>query len=81
MNGTEKTTTTTLKTPSQDAQDRSYVLLSPTQIVNGEQNLDNDKKQQKKKKQKCRGNRKAQRFRRRERRQQQIMNNDTNHMD
>ncbi|CAF1411824.1 unnamed protein product [Rotaria sordida] len=70
-----------IKTPSQDAQGCWYELLSPTQVLTGEQNLNNDKKQQKTKKKKCCGNQKAQCLRRRERRQQQKMNHNTNHMD
>ncbi|CAF2971529.1 unnamed protein product [Rotaria sp. Silwood2] len=65
---------------SQDAQGRWFELLSPTQILTGQQqNLENNKKQQKKKK--CHGNRKQQHQRRRLRRQQMKQNNNpTNHI-
>ncbi|CAF4487867.1 unnamed protein product [Rotaria sp. Silwood2] len=65
---------------SQDAQGHWYELLSPTQVLTGQQqNLENSKKQQKKKK--CHGNRKQQHQRRRLRRQQMKQNNNpTNHI-
>lgn len=67
---------------SQDAQGRWWEMLSPTQVLTGQQNLNNHKKQQQKKKQNCHGNRKEQHKRRRIRRQQQKTdNNHTNHMD
>ena len=56
-----------IKTPSQDAQGCWYELLSPTQVLTGqEQHLQgNNQEQQEQKKKKCRGNRNAQRLRRR----------------
>ena len=85
MNIVNNNNHTPIKTTGQHAEDRCCELVSPSEMLTGEQNLNDDMKQQntKKKKRKCRGNRKAQHSRRRERhhRQQQIMNNDTNHMD
>ncbi|CAF1042629.1 unnamed protein product [Didymodactylos carnosus] len=83
----DQSTTTTdqaKKTPSQDAQGRWYELLSPGQILTGQENGDIhilERPQQAmgvtttiiqgKKKKKCRGNRKAQRQRRKLRRQEE----------
>ncbi|CAF4283353.1 unnamed protein product, partial [Rotaria sordida] len=52
-----------LKTPSQDAQGHWYELLSPTQVLTGQQQPQEHGEEKKKKK--CRGNRTAQRLRRR----------------
>ena len=73
MNGNDNNNGS-IKNPSQDAQGRWHEMLSTTQVLTGEQNLENDKKQQKKKKKKCCGDRKAQHLRRRERRRQQKVN-------
>jgi hypothetical protein len=86
MNFTERTRATViLATPSQDAQGRWDELLSPTQVLTGQLNLNNNMRQQEQqhqKKKKCHGNRKEQHKRRRiRRRQQQQMNKNTNHMD
>ncbi|CAF2793051.1 unnamed protein product [Rotaria sp. Silwood2] len=51
------------KTPSQDAQGRWYELLSPTQVLTGQE--PSHMGEQSKKKKKCRGDRKGQRRRRR----------------
>ena len=76
---TEKTT----KTPSQDGQGRWYELLSPTQVLTGDEDpnqhqgaLEDTSTTQKKKKKRCRGNRRAQRQRRKLRRQQEKKDND-----
>ena len=74
------------ETPLPDGQGRWYELLSPTQVLTGEEKLDYDMNQQqqqqqiekeamkmkkKKKKKKCHGNRKVQHRRRRLRRQEE----------
>ncbi|CAF1533336.1 unnamed protein product [Rotaria sp. Silwood1] len=60
----------TLKTPRQDAQGRWHELLSPTQVLTGQQQQQQSHmgEQLTNKKKKCRGDRKAQRQRRRLRR-------------
>ncbi|CAF3379014.1 unnamed protein product [Rotaria sp. Silwood2] len=74
MNNTETNSTMTsiLKTPSQDAQGHWYELLSPTQVLTGQQQQQEPEQPQEhhkeEKKRKCRGDRKAQRRRRRLRR-------------
>ncbi|CAF2806253.1 unnamed protein product [Rotaria sp. Silwood2] len=67
MNGNSTMNLETLKTPSQDAQGRWYELLSPTQVLTGQQQQTHINEQPTKKK-KCRGDRKGQRQRRRLRR-------------
>ena len=78
-------TTAIGNTPSQDAQGRWDELLSPTQVLTGQLNLNKNmtqQEQQHQKKKKCHGNRKEQYKRRRiRRRRQQQMNRNTNHMD
>jgi len=75
----QKTPTRTspiLKTPSQDARGRWYELLSPTQVLTGQQQQQQQrpepeqpqKLETEKHKKKCRGDRKSQRRRRRLRR-------------
>ncbi|CAF4208242.1 unnamed protein product, partial [Rotaria sordida] len=66
--GTNKTMASILKNPSQDAQGHWYELLSPTQVLTGQQQQPQEYGEEKKKK-KCRGNRRAQRLRRRLRQQ------------
>ncbi|CAF3901534.1 unnamed protein product, partial [Rotaria sordida] len=66
--GTNKTMASILKNPSQDAQGHWYELLSPTQVLTGQQQQPQEHGDEKKKK-KCRGNRRAQRLRRRLRQQ------------
>ncbi|CAF1367817.1 unnamed protein product [Rotaria sp. Silwood1] len=69
MNGKSTTNLDTLETPRQDAQGRWHELLSPTQVLTGQQQQQSRMGEQlTKKKKKCRGNRKAQRQRRRLRR-------------
>ncbi len=86
MNSSNRNRTTAiLTTPSQDAQGRWDELLSPTQVLTGQLNLNNNLKQQEqqhqKKKKKCHGNRKEQyKQRRLRRRQQQQLNKNPNHM-
>ena len=81
MNPIEQMSTeTTSKTPSQDAQGHWYALLSPTQVLTGEEKSDGNKDQPDtaaakttattNRKKKCRGNRKAQRQRRKLRRKE-----------
>ncbi|CAF4772269.1 unnamed protein product, partial [Rotaria sp. Silwood2] len=72
MNMNTNINTETIKTPSQDAQGRWYELLSPTQVLTGQQQQQEPEQPQEhdkvEKKKKCRGDRKAQRRRRRLRR-------------
>ncbi|CAF4979880.1 unnamed protein product [Rotaria sp. Silwood1] len=70
MNGKSTMNLDTLKTPRQDAQGRWHELLTPTQVLTGQQQQQQSHmgEQLTKKKKKCRGDRKAQRQRRRLRR-------------
>ncbi|CAF3838412.1 unnamed protein product [Rotaria sp. Silwood1] len=71
MNGKSTMNLDTLKTPRQDAQGRWHELLTPTQVLTGQQQQQQQShmgEQLTKKKKKCRGDRKAQRQRRRLRR-------------
>ncbi|CAF3548926.1 unnamed protein product [Rotaria sp. Silwood1] len=64
-NKTITTTTSILKTPSENAQGHEYELLSPTQVLTGQKQKQEPVQPQKgeevKRKKKSRGNRKAQR--------------------
>lgn len=61
---------------AQDAQGRWWEMLSPTQVLTGqESNAHPGQKKQEKKSKKCHGNRKEQHKRRKLRRQQQKLNN------
>ena len=68
---TKMTTLVTTKTPLQDAQGPWYQLLSPTQVLTGDNEVPMVKTTTKKK---CHGNRKAQRQRRKLRRQEKQQN-------
>ncbi|CAF4732824.1 unnamed protein product, partial [Rotaria sp. Silwood2] len=66
MNANSNMNLETSKTPSQDGQGRWYELLSPTQVLTGQQQQQEAHMgEQPIKKKKCRGDRKAQRRRRR----------------
>ncbi|CAF4632549.1 unnamed protein product [Rotaria sp. Silwood2] len=65
MNANSNMNLETSKTPSQDGQGRWYELLSPTQVLTGQQQQETHMGEQPIKKKKCRGDRKAQRRRRR----------------
>ena len=61
----------------QDGQGHWDEMLSTTQVLTGEQNLESNKKnktRRRRRRKKCRGDRKAQHLRRRERRRQQKVN-------
>ncbi|CAF2189932.1 unnamed protein product [Rotaria magnacalcarata] len=64
---------------TRDAQGRWHEVLSPTQVLTGQQqNLENNKQEQQQQQKKCHGNRKEQHKRRRARQQQNKLDNNNN---